>query len=185
MTRLSLRPSLRRRRAWGWGFGLLALTLPLAVPPVRAQSDVGPALASPGSAFDVSAARSLLVRGDAALAAGNTVEARRLYDQARDASRKLTGFYRNIAGAFRGLDARIPREMDDKGRQSLEVLAQANMRLVALFRRQGQPEVAVPLLVEVLTSMTPSSPQGRKAYQQLLEIGFVSTPWAAAQAAAN
>ena len=94
MTRLSLRPSLRRRRAWGWGFGLLALTLPLAVPPVRAQSDVGPALASPGSAFDVSAARSLLVRGDAALAAGNTAEARRLYDQARDASRKLTGFYR-------------------------------------------------------------------------------------------
>jgi sorbitol-specific phosphotransferase system component IIA len=67
--------------------------------------------------------------------------------------------------------------MDDKGRQTLELLADANMRLAALFRRQGQPEVAVPLLVEVVSSMTPTSEVGRKAYQQLLEIGFVTTPY--------
>ena len=50
------------------------------------------------------------------------MEARRLYDQARDASRRLISFYRDISGAFRGLDARIPREMDDKGRQALNLL---------------------------------------------------------------
>ncbi|MEI6616355.1 MAG: hypothetical protein WCL59_07220, partial [Cyanobium sp. ELA507] len=54
-----------------------------------------------------------------------------------------------------------------------------DMRLAALFRRQGQPEVAVPLLVEVVKVMSPSSEAGRKAYQQLLEIGFVSTPYTA------
>jgi len=107
------------------------------------------------------------------------VEAKRFYDEARNASRNLVGFYRSIAGAFRGLDARIPREMDDKGRQALELIAQCNLRLAALLRRQGQPEVAIPLLVEVVSSMTPSSDQGRKAYQQLLEIGFVSTPYTA------
>jgi tetratricopeptide (TPR) repeat protein len=137
------------------------------------------ALATPGSPFNITAVQSLLARGDAAAAAGNLAEARRLYDQARDASRKLLGFYRDLSGAFRGLDARIPREMDEKGRQTLDLLVGANMRLAALFRRQGQPEVAVPLLVEVVKTMTPANESGQKAYQQLLEIGFVSTPYTA------
>ena len=66
-----------------------------------------------------------------------------------------------------------------------ELLAESNMRLAALLRRQGQPEVAVPLLVEVLTATTPASAQGRKAYQQLVEIGFVTTPYAAGATAGN
>jgi tetratricopeptide (TPR) repeat protein len=160
----------------------LALLLPL-LPPLssgalaQAQEEIK-SLAATGSAFDINAAKTLVARGDAAVAAGNLAEARRHYDQARDASRRLLGFYRDLSGAFRGLDARIPREMDEKSRQALELLVQTNMRLAALFRRQGQPEVAVPLLVEVVKVMSPSSEAGRKAYQQLLEIGFVSTPYA-------
>jgi hypothetical protein len=158
---------------------------PFTASGVRAQSEAAAPPSAAGTAFDVAAVRQLLVRGDAAAAAGNLVEARRLYDDARVASKQLSGFYRTIAGAFRGLDARIPREMDDKGRQSIELLAESNMRLAALLRRQGQPEVAVPLLVEVLTATTPASAQGRKAYQQLVEIGFVTTPYAAGATAGN
>ena len=40
--------------------------------------------------------------------------------------------------------------------------------------------VAVPLLVEVIQIMTPASPQGQKAYQTLVELGFVTTPYAGA-----
>jgi len=167
----------RRQRGLALVASLLCLSLPLAAPVARAQSETAAAAAS-GSAFDANAVRALLARGDAAVAAGNLGEARRLYDEARTASRNLVGFYRSIAGAFRGLDARIPREMDDKGRQALDLLTQSNLRLAALLRRQGQPEVAVPLLVEVVSAMTPASEQGRKAYQQLLELGFVSTPYA-------
>ena len=175
-------------RVLGLGLGLLALAVPFGTTAARAQAQpaaAAPPAAAAAAAFDVAAVRQLLARGDAAAAAGNLSEARRFYDDARDASRRLAGFYRTIAGAFRGLDARIPREMDDKGRQSIELLAEANMRLAALFRRQGQPEVAVPLLVEVLTATTPTSEQGRKAYQQLVEIGFVATPYAAGAAAGN
>ena len=76
--------------------------------------------------------------------------------------------------------------MDDKGRQSLALLAEANLRLAALFRRQNQPEVAVPVLVEVVRLMTPSQPQGQKAYQSLVELGFVDTEFkGAAPAGAN
>ncbi len=169
----------RRRRSVALAVSLACLALPLTAPAVRAQSDPAQTQAVTG-AFDANAVRTLLSRGDAAVAAGNLGEARRLYDEARTASRNLVGFYRSIAGAFRGLDARIPREMDDKGRQALDLLTQSNLRLAALLRRQGQPEVAVPLLIEVVTAMTPASEQGRKAYQQLLEIGFVTTPYAAA-----
>ena len=172
-------------RVLGLGLGLLSLVAPFTASGVRAQSEASAPPSAAGTAFDVAAVRQLLVRGDAAAAAGNLVEARRLYDDARVASKQLSGFYRTIAGAFRGLDARIPREMDDKGRQSIELLAESNMRLAALLRRQGQPEVAVPLLVEVLTATTPASAQGRKAYQQLVEIGFVTTPYAAGAAAGN
>jgi hypothetical protein len=160
----------------GAALALLVPFLPLLPTPVRAQEEIK-GLAAIGSAFDITAVKALVARGDAAVAAGNLVEARRLYDQARDASRRLLGFYRDLSGAFRGLDARIPREMDDRSRQTLELLVQTDMRLAALFRRQSQPEVAVPLLVEVVKVMSPSSEAGRKAYQQLLEIGFVSTPY--------
>jgi hypothetical protein len=155
----------------------MALAAPLAPAKVQAQQDPQKALESTGSPFNLEGVRALLVRGDAAVAKGNLVEARKLYDQARDACRRLLGFYRDLSGSFRGLDARIPREMDQKGREALETMAQANLRLAALFRRQNQPEVAVPLLVEVITTMTPSSEAGRKAYQQLREMGFVTTPY--------
>jgi hypothetical protein len=147
---------------------------------VLAQESVADA----GGAFSLASVQALVSRGDAAVAAGNLSEARRLYDQAREACKRLLAFYRDLSGAFRGLDARIPREMDQRGRQALELLADVNLRLAALFRRQNQPEVAVPLLVDVVRTMTPTTEQGRRAYQQLVEIGFVNTPYLAGGGAA-
>jgi len=175
-----LRQPRRATACWVAALALLLPALPILTAGARAQAqDDIKSLAATGSAFDINAVKTLVARGDAAVAAGNLPKARRHYDQARDASRRLLGFYRDLSGAFRGLDARIPREMDEKSRQALELLVQTDMRLAALFRRQGQPEVAVPLLVEVVKVMSPSSEAGRKAYQQLLEIGFVSTPYTA------
>jgi hypothetical protein len=179
----------RCRQAGWWSALLLAVVTPSGVLPALAQSAPSAAPTSATtpavSAFDVKTVQGLLARGDAAAAAGNLGEARRFYDQAREASKQLLGFYRDLSGAFRGLDARIPREMDDKGRQVLDALVQSNLRLAALFRRQNQPEVAVPLLVEVVKTMTPSTDAGRKAYQQLLEIGFATTPYTAPSANPN
>ena len=73
--------------------------------------------------------------------------------------------------------------MDNKGREALELLAETNLRLAAQFRRQNQPEVAVPVLVEVVKLMTPAKPQGQQAYQSLLELGFVETEFRGASAA--
>ena len=55
--------------------------------------------------------------------------------------------------------------------------AEASLRLAALYRRLEQPEVAVPLLVEVIKLMTVTNPLGVQAYQQLVELGFAETPY--------
>jgi hypothetical protein len=171
------------RRLCGTALALGACLAPVVGLPALAQQEPERSLASAQNPMNLQAARNLLAQGDAAAASGNLTEARRLYDLARDYCRRLLGFYRDLSGSFRGLDARIPREMDQKGREALELLAQTNLRLAAVFRRQSQPEVAVPLLVEVVKVMTPATEEGRKAYQMLVEIGFVTTPYTAGQAA--
>ena len=185
MIRPSAVSSLRSARPSGFAgvcgscLALLALAQPLLQPPARAQATTPQTVQPAGTDLNLASVKALLSRGDAAVASGNLAEGRRLYDLARDASRRLLGFYRDLSGSFRGLDARIPREMDDKGREALTLLAESNLRLAALFRRQNQPEVATPLLVEVVKIMTPTNEGGRKAYQQLVELGFVITPYTA------
>ncbi len=150
--------------------------LSLAPQPGRAQDEPQKVLQAPGG-LNLASIQAKVAKGDAAAAAGKLTEAKADYDQARLAAQNLGRFYRNLSGSFRGLDARIPREMDQKGREALELQASINLRLAALLRRMNQPEVAVPLLVEVVQIMTPASPQGQKAYQGLVELGFVVTPY--------
>ncbi|WP_143325309.1 hypothetical protein [Candidatus Synechococcus spongiarum] len=135
-------------------------------------------LQSDEASFNPGAVERLLSQGDEAVAAGDLETARKHYDDARSAARVLAGFYRDLSGAFRGLDARVPREMDAKGRRSITLQAEANLRLAALYRRLEQPEVAVPLLVDVIKLMTVTSPVGTQAYQQLVELGFAETTYA-------
>ena len=164
----------------------LMATLGVTATPALAQDTSGDrVLAQGGSGFNPSSVRAMISRGDSAASRGDLAAARADYDKARNASRQLLAFYRDLSGAFRGLDARIPREMDTKGREALGLLAESNLRLAALFRRQNQPEVAVPVLVEVVKLMTPSQPQGQKAYQSLLELGFVETEFKGAKPAGS
>ena len=93
----------------------------------------------------------------------------------------LLGFYSDLSTSFKGLDARIPREMDSNSRKVLSLLTKANLRLVALFRKTDRTELAVPLLVEVVRISSPSNLDGQKAYQLLFELGFVNTPFSGAK----
>ena len=67
--------------------------------------------------------------------------------------------------------------MEKKGRNSIKIWAKSNARLASLYKRKKQPEVAVPLLVEIIRLMTPNSPEGKEAYENLLQLGFVETTY--------
>jgi len=150
----------------------------LAETPSAAQYKV---LASETSGLNLGTIQAFLDQGDELFLKGDFAKAREEFDKARQISKQLLNFYRDLGGAFKGLDARIPRAMDANGRKTLEMLAESNLRLATLFRKMNQPEVAVPLLVEVVRIMTPAKDQGQQAYQTLLELGFVETPYAGAR----
>ena len=67
--------------------------------------------------------------------------------------------------------------MQKKGKQILQILAETNQRLASLYIKTEKPEVAVPLLVEIIRIMTPNSREGRKAYESLIKLGFVETQY--------
>ena len=121
--------------------------------------------------------QSYISEGDTHIENGNSEEAKKSYDKARNLAKKLAGFYRDLNGSFRGLDARIPDEMDKKGRMSILIWAESNSRLAALYKSKNQPEVAVPLLVEIIRLMSPTSPEGKEAYKDLIQLGFAETPY--------
>jgi thioredoxin-like negative regulator of GroEL len=54
---------------------------------------------------------------------------------------------------------------------------EATYQLALVHRAQNQPELAVPLLIQILRSQSPTRDLGKKAYQQLFELGFVDSPY--------
>ena len=91
----------------------LVATLGVTTAPGIAQtSSDNRVLAQSQGGFNPTAVRSMLAEGDAAASRGDLAEAQADYDKARKASKQLLAFYRDLSGAFRGLDARIPREVD-------------------------------------------------------------------------
>ena len=132
-------------------------------------------LSSKNKKLSITDVQSYLTEGDKQVKVGEFEKAKKTYDKARDLAKQLAGFYRDLNISFKGLDARIPLEMEKKGRKSIRIWAQSNARLAALYVRKDQPEVAVPLLVETIRLMSPNSPEGKEAYENLLQLGFVET----------
>ena len=134
-------------------------------------------LSSTNKKLSISDVENYLTKGDNLVKNGDFEKAKETYDKARNLARQLAGFYRDLNGSFKGLDARVPLEMEKKGRKSIKIWAQSNARLASLYKRKKQPEVAVPLLVETIRLMSPNSPEGKEAYDNLLQLGFVDTTY--------
>ena len=103
--------------------------------------------------------------------------AKNYYLDARKLAKQLASFYSDLNSSFKGLDARIPNEMQTKGKQRLQILGKSNERLASMYINTQKPEVAVPLLVETIRIMSPNSPAGKEAYERLIQLGFVETKY--------
>ena len=67
--------------------------------------------------------------------------------------------------------------MQTKGKATLKILAESNDRLANLYIKNKKPDVAVPLLIEIIRIMSPNSEEGKKAYKSLIQLGFVETEY--------
>ena len=132
-------------------------------------------LSNSNKTLSIANVKYFLEQGDKSIKAGNFDKAKESYLNARKLATKLASFYSDINKAFIGVDARIPNEMQRKGKSALRILSETNKRLAALYIKNEKPDVAVPLLIETIRIMSPSSPEGKEAYNSLMKLGFVET----------
>ena len=134
-------------------------------------------LSNESKKLSISNVEYFIKEGDKYINNGDFDKAKDSYLDARQLAKQLASFYSDLNTSFIGIDARIPKEMQMKGKQTLQTLAESNERLASLYIKTGTPEVAVPLLVETIRIMSPSSLEGKEAYQRLIQLGFVETKY--------
>ena len=134
-------------------------------------------LSNDSKKLSISNVEYLIKQGDKYLSNGDFDRAKDSYLDARKLAKQLASFYSDLNTSFKGVDARIPNEMQRKGKQTLQILAESNERLASMYIKNGEPEVAVPLLVETIRIMSPNSLEGKKAYERLIQLGFVETKY--------
>ena len=135
------------------------------------------ALSNSSKKLSVSNVEYFIQQGDKFIKNDDFDKAKDSYLNARKLAKQLASFYSDLNSSFKGVDARIPNEMQMKGRQTLQILAESNGRLASLYIKTENPEVAVPLLIETIRIMSPNSQEGKEAYEKLLQLGFVETKY--------
>ena len=134
-------------------------------------------LSTTNKTLSIANVKNYLKQGDKFIESGDLDKAKGLYTDARDLATNLASFYSDLNKVFKGVDARIPIEMQKKGKASLQMLAESNRRLASLYIKNEKPDVAVPLLIENLRIMAPNSLEGKEAYKTLMQLGFVETEY--------
>jgi len=134
-------------------------------------------LSNDSKKLSISNIEYFIKQGDKYIKNGDLEKAKDSYLDARKLAKQLASFYSDLNSSFKGIDARIPNEMQKKGKQTLQILAKSNERLASMYIKAEKPEVAVPLLVETIRIMSPDSREGKEAYERLIQLGFVETEY--------
>ena len=149
-------------------------TAPSSTPDVAEPSESIP---EQDSIFSIEGGNKLMAEADEAvnnqqydLAVEKLQSARQVYNQ-------LSNFYLQLFNSFSGLDNAAAESHRKKALEAGIERDNATYQLALVHRAQEQPELSIPLLVQIVTSQSPGSGLGKKAYEQLLEIGFVDVPF--------
>ena len=97
--------------------------------------------------------------------------------QARKVFNQLSNFHLQLANSFSGIDTQVYDAQRNSSLKTGQMRDSATYQLALVHRAQDQPELAVPLLVQIIRSQNPTTDLGKKSYQQLYELGFVSVPF--------
>lgn len=139
-------------------------------------SDLRP-LTQDASVLSVQGGQRLMGEATAAVDAQNYTLAAQKLQEARQVFNQLSNFYQQLSTSFSGIDNRIFDAQRKKALETAEMRDTATYQLALVHRAQNQPELAVPLLIQIIRSQNPTRDLGKKAYQQLLELGFVDAPY--------
>ena len=125
------------------------------------------------SVFSITGGQRLMSESMAAISQQNYDQAVTKLQDARQVFNQLSNFYQELTSGFSGIDNRISDNHRRKALQTAQLRDEATYQLAIVYRAKNQPELAVPLLVQLLRSQSPTRDLGQQAYQQLFELGFV------------
>jgi hypothetical protein len=165
----------------------LLATIVMTPSVARSQSVVIPT-ANPdqaGDSADLKAVGFLSLKGgqtlmaDAARAvsSGNYAVATTKLKESRQVFNTLSNAYQDLAASFTGVDSRVADNLRKKALDAAQMRDEATYQLALAHRAQNQPELAVPLLTQVIRSQNPTRDLGKKSYNQLVELGFADVPY--------
>ncbi len=128
------------------------------------------------SLLSIDGGKRLMAEASSAVSAQNYPEAAKKLQEARQVFNQLSNFYQELNSSFSGIDNRVADDQRRKALETAQMRDEATYQLALVHRAQNKPELAVPLLVQIIKSQNPTRDLGKKAYQQLLELGFVDPP---------
>jgi hypothetical protein len=140
------------------------------------EEDLRP-LAQDGSILSVRGGQRLMAEATTAVSAQNYDLAVQKLQNARQIFNQLSNFYQELASSFSGIDNRIADAQRQQALQAAQMRDQATYQLALVHRAQNKPDLAVPLLIQIIRSQEPTRELGQQAYRQLFELGFVNSPY--------
>lgn len=155
--------------------------MPTGSNPAQPANETDPTLLRPltqdNSLLSLQGGLRLMTEASDAVSAQNYALAAKKLQDARQVFNQLSNFYQQLASSFSGIDNRVADSQRLKAIETAQMRDQATYQLALVHRAQNQPELAVPLLVQIVSSQQPTRDLGKKAYQQLFELGFVDAPF--------
>ena len=100
--------------------------------------------------LSISNVEYFIKQGDKYIKNGDFDKAKDSYLDARKLAKQLASFYSDLNSSFKGIDARIPNEMQKKGKQTLKILAESNERLASLYIKLKSLRLQYPYLLKQL-----------------------------------
>ena len=132
---------------------------------------------SDGSFFSIQGGNRLMQEAEQAIDTQQYDLAAEKLQSARQVFNQLSNFYLQLYNSFSGIDNAAAESHRKKALDTSIARDRATYQLALVHRAQNQPELSIPLLVQIVTSQSPGIGLGKQAYEQLLEIGFVDTPY--------
>ena len=148
-----------------------------AIAQTDAESDNVPPLAREASLLGVEAGKRLLARAYEAIGQEDYATAAEQLQQARAMLNQLSNFSEQLAASFSGIDPDRSEFQRNKAVETAQMRDEATYQLALVHRADNKAELAIPLLIQIIRSQQPTRELGQQAYQQLYELGFVSSPY--------
>jgi len=144
--------------------------------PASEESNQSDSSSTPSSIFSIEGGNKLMQEADQAIDSQDYDLAAQKLQSARQVFNQLSNFYLQLFNSVSQLDNVAAESHRKKALDTSIERDKATYQLALVHRAQNQSELSIPLLIQIITSQSPGIGLGKKAYDQLLEIGFVDTP---------